>query len=310
MRSAVQLSENRQAPHSPTTQFAGASSVAEIVGKMMPSKADLKKKARRPKDRPGPHRIIAVGGGKGGSGKSVLVSNLAVAFAQRGFRVIAIDCDLGAANLHTLLGVTNPKTTLTQLFGKDIENLADAVIPTQIPGLQLIAGSGAVPGAANIRHSQKQKLLRHISRLPADVVLLDVGAGTSFNTIDIFNLADLRIVVTTPQLTSIQNAYGFVKASAYRLARSLAETKDERAVFDDESRPDETEVLDDLIARIEPRAPAYAKRIRNRMSNFAACIVGNQLQHAKEVNVLHAITRMIYDFLGLKVPVVSSLSHT
>jgi len=258
----------------------------------------------------GPRRIIAVGGGKGGVGKSVLVSNLAVAFAQRGFRVIAIDCDLGSANLHTMLGVTRPQATLTQLFTKEIDHLSDAVLPTRIPGLNLIAGAGAIPGAANIHHAQKQKMLRHIGKLPADVVLLDVGAGTAFNTVDIFNIADLRIVVTTPQLTSIQNAYGFVKASAHRMARSLAENADERAAFDAEARPDETETLAAFIKRIEKHAPAYAQRIRHRMHNYAACIVGNQLHESREVNVLHAVTRMISDFLGLRVPVISSMAHS
>ena len=255
-------------------------------------------------------RIIAIGGGKGGVGKSVLSANLGVAFAQRGFRVTVVDCDLGAANLHTLLDVTHPKRSLTDLLTRKIEHLNEAVEPTRIPGLSIVAGAGAVPGAANINHGQKLKLIRHLYNLDADVVILDVGAGSSFNTVDVFTAADLRIVVTTPQLTSIQNAYGFVKAAVYRVIRQAAISQEERAIVDDESRMEETETVQQLIGRIEKRSSILAARANRRLNNFGGRLVGNQLHSANEANTLYAVQRMIRDYLGVDLPVVATLAQS
>jgi flagellar biosynthesis protein FlhG len=58
-------------------------------------------------DRPG-RRIIAIGGGKGGVGKSLIAANLAIYLSQLGKRVVLIDADLGGANLHTFVGVDRP----------------------------------------------------------------------------------------------------------------------------------------------------------------------------------------------------------
>lgn len=255
-------------------------------------------------------RIIAIGGGKGGVGKSVLSANLGVAFAQRGFRVVVVDCDLGAANLHTLLDVTHPNRSLTDLIARRVSHLNEVVEPTRIPGLSIVAGAGAVPGAANINHGQKLKLIRHLYALDADVVLLDVGAGSSFNTVDVFTAADLRIVVTTPQLTSIQNAYGFVKAAVYRVIRQAAISQEERIIVDEESRMEEKETVANLLARIEKRSAILAARASRRLKRFGGRLVGNQLHGAGESNTLYAVQRMIRDYLGVDLPVVATLPQS
>ena len=156
---------------------------------------------------------IGVGGGKGGVGKSVLAANLAVASAELGFRTVLVDCDLGAANQHTLFGIDRPVSTLQTFLEREVSSLEEVTAATGVARLFLIPGVGAVPGAANLPHARKLKVLRHLSKLDADVVILDVGAGVSFNTLDFYELADLRLVVTTPQLPSLQNAYCFLKAA-------------------------------------------------------------------------------------------------
>src|SRR5204862_3174172 len=126
-------------------------------------------------------RIVAVGGGKGGVGKSLVAANLAVALADSGRRVVLVDADLGAANQHTLFGIDQSNSGIQQLLAHEVKHLDDVAIPTAVPNLRIVVGSGAVPGAANINHGQKQKLLRHIRGLDADLVVVDVGAGTSHN---------------------------------------------------------------------------------------------------------------------------------
>lgn len=162
------------------------------------------------------NRLWAVGGGKGGVGKSVFTLMLATGLARRGVNVVLVDADLGGANLHTLLGMRTPERGLADFMERRVESLDEVAMPTQLPNLRFINGAEDILGIANPRFSQKTRLLSHLDRLAADVILLDLGAGTSTTTLDFFLYAAGKIAVVTPQVTSIQNAYGFIKASVYR----------------------------------------------------------------------------------------------
>jgi len=247
-------------------------------------------------------RIISVGGGKGGVGKSVLAANLSVALAQAGVEVILVDGDLGAANQHTLFGIEHKVPTLQALVDRDVDSLQDTMIETGIPRLRLVAGSSATPGAANLAHTQKQKLLRHIRTLPAEVVVVDVGAGVAFNTIDLFAVADVRVSVLSPQLPSLQNAYAFLKGVVVRSLEQLAEG-DERTLLDD-GVARQTDRVPAMIARLADTAPALAARANQLLYGFGAQLVGNQATMPTDVNIFHAVERMLRDFLGIDAPVV------
>ncbi len=163
-------------------------------------------------------RIIAVGGGKGGVGKSSFAVNLAAALAQLGKDTIIIDLDLGGANLHTLLGIKTTQYGIGDyIYNQTLPDLKDYTIPTDIPHLQLVSGNGFIPGIANIEHHRKIKILKALTRLQADFVVLDLGAGTSYNVIDFFSITSSGIIVTLPEPTAVLNAYEFLKNVVYRM---------------------------------------------------------------------------------------------
>lgn len=167
-------------------------------------------------------KILAVGGGKGGAGKSVISTIMAFWLAKMGNRTVLIDLDLGGANLHTLLGIKSPSKTLNDFITRKFESLEDICIDTGEKNLRLLAGASDVLSMANPHFSQKVKLISHLTRLDADYVVLDLGAGTSFNVLDFFLIADKKIVVVTPEPTSIQNAYIFVRNAVYRKLSRLS----------------------------------------------------------------------------------------
>ena len=166
--------------------------------------------------------IWAVGGGKGGVGKSVVSTILAFWLARKGKRTVLIDADLGGANLHTLLGIKSPPRTLIDFINRKFGSLEEICIDTEAKNLRLISGSSEVLSLANPHFSQKVKLINHFSRLDADYVVIDLGAGTSFNVLDFFLSAHEKIVVLTPEPTSIQNAYIFVRNAVYRRLSRLS----------------------------------------------------------------------------------------
>ena len=173
--------------------------------------------------------LVAVGGAKGGIGKSTLSASTASALAAMGYAVVAVDLDLGGAGLHLFLGVRSPAHTLGQWWSDGGSDLSAALHPTGTAPLSLIAGDAAVLGATNIEHAQKQQLLDQLRRLPADFVVLDLGGDTSFDTLDFFLAADHRLVVTTGDPASVLEAYSFIKVA---LLRRL-----EQFVMADKGRP-------------------------------------------------------------------------
>ena len=249
-------------------------------------------------------RIITVGGGKGGVGKSIVSSNLAAALAQNGSKVVLVDCDLGAANQHVLFGIDRPNSGLQALIDRKIETLDEALTPTPLPNLHLVAGTGAAVGAANITHGEKQRLMKRIRALDADVVIVDVGAGVSFNVLDFFELGTQRLLVVTPQVTSIQTAYSFLKGAVLRTLRHHAEKTSELELLEPAIASKENEKVSRLLARLREENPAFGEGVFRILGRFGAQIVGNQVTEPNQAGIFHAVSRMIHDFLGITVPIL------
>ena len=250
---------------------------------------------------------ISVGGGKGGVGKSVVASNLSIAIARLGFRVVLVDADLGSANQHTLFGVERTGRTIQTFIERKIDSLEEALVPTRTSRLFLLPGTTGVIDAANIGHARKLKLIRHIRAIDADVVVIDCGAGSSFNVLDLYDLADLRIVVTTPQLTALQNAYGFLKVAVYRSLRQSARTKEEQGIFDRATTRGETERIRQVLEKVQQESPAFAFALRSYLASFGAYVVGNQLEHDGQRRTFSAFSRLASDFLSLQVPFLGAI---
>jgi flagellar biosynthesis protein FlhG len=160
---------------------------------------------------------VSIGSGKGGTGKTMLLCNLALLLAQSGKKVCLVDLDIGGADAHLLFGLFEPKHSLTDFLSRKVESLADTVHTFYAyNGLQIIAGTGNTLETANMTYQEKQRLLRGISTLDADVVLLDVGAGTSYHSLDFFMFSDIQICVTLPEPTSIMDFYGFLQLATIR----------------------------------------------------------------------------------------------
>jgi flagellar biosynthesis protein FlhG len=166
--------------------------------------------------------IWAIAGGKGGTGKSFLSANLAIALSVERGDIVAIDADLGGPNLHTLLGVRENGRDLGDFVRNQVDRLEDIALPTSFPGLRLVRGSENTLFLANLNHYKKLKLIRQIKSLPANGVVIDLGTGSAYNTLDLFMTASPGILVVTPEPTAVENAYLFLKSCALRVLRAYA----------------------------------------------------------------------------------------
>ncbi|MBI4169212.1 MAG: P-loop NTPase [Acidobacteria bacterium] len=226
-------------------------------------------------------QIWAVGGGKGGTGKSLVAASLGIHLAQMGRRVILVDGDLGAPNLHTVLGMDSPPLALSDFVKRRFESIETVVLETGVPRLSLISGARNSLDIESLKHFQKTRLLRVLLGLPADVVLLDLGAGTSLNVLDLFSLADRGLMVILPEPTSIENCYRFLKAAFLRRLDHLGRTLGYQSIIDlvmehrdqsDQGRP--SEILDE-IARIDSCAAAA---VASHVETYLPHLVINQVR--------------------------------
>ncbi|MGA2585452.1 MAG: AAA family ATPase [Candidatus Aminicenantales bacterium] len=159
--------------------------------------------------------IWAVGGGKGGTGKSFITSSIGTYLARKGKNVVLVDMDIGGANLHSFFGINRPQKSLTSFFEMGA-SLSDLVVKTDTDNISLISGDVHSIASDKITFSQKLKLFRQIMKINAQNVIIDLGAGSHYNTLDTFLIADRMVVVLVPEVIAIENMYHFVKNSLFR----------------------------------------------------------------------------------------------
>lgn len=249
-------------------------------------------------------KLWSVGGGKGGVGKSIVTLGLGVCLAELGKKVILIDGDLGGANLHTLLGLRFPEVTLEDFLLRRVTRLEDTVIPTQIDNISLISGADDILGAANPTYSQKLRLVQQIQELSADFILLDLGAGTSFNTLDLFNHSPGKIAVLTGMVTSLQNVYGFIKSALFRkLSREFAgdhETATLIYQMGGKEGGGNLQSIKDLAEQLEASSPERAARFQMILNEFQLYLVVNMVKTDQDLKSVQIIRSVCGDFLSLQ----------
>jgi len=224
-------------------------------------------------------QIFAVGGGKGGSGKSFISANLGVMLAKQGKKVVLVDLDLGAPNLHTMMGLNNIKTGLNNFLNKSVKNLSLTAEPTKIPNLYIISSIGCSLEIGNLFYAQKQKIIRSIWQLPADYVVLDLGAGTTYNTVDFFLASHQGLSIFTPEPTSIQNTVQFIKAVYLRkLKHILKQHAFSIAVKEVGDEADDGVVRSplDIVDSVMRSDPARAKLLQKELRKLKFKLILNQ----------------------------------
>jgi len=246
--------------------------------------------------------IIAIGGGKGGIGKSILAANLGVHLASIGKKAILLDADLGGANLHTCLGMNMPRQSLSDFVSRRIDNLQEIVASTTVPGLGLISGAMDLLEAANPKYTQKIRILREVSRLDVDYVIIDLGGGTGFNILDFFLLAKRGVLMVSPEPTSVENAYRFLKAAYYRRLKALEMNWDLKPIVHDVIRNPGKQGLRtpaDLLRRVAEQDPEGGAYLQEQMAKFPFDLVVNQVRSPEEEELGTAMQEACRKYFGI-----------
>lgn len=255
--------------------------------------------------------ILPIASGKGGVGKSATSVNLAVVLAQNGKRVILADFDFGGANLHTLLGLKNNHAGMGNFIYKQVSDLSELLQDTPVANVKFIAGDCLYPGTSNIDTMTKRKIIRKMSALDADYLILDLGAGTTYNTLDFFLLTHNSVVVTTPELTSILNAYSFMKAAAFRFFTAQFRARSaERKFIDEYIRGSATGTemsFVDLVRQAQERFGDSGADFMEEMQRFRPQVIVNMGETSDDLEMAKRFRALVCNKLGLQVDFVGFL---
>ncbi len=255
-------------------------------------------------------RIVAVGGGKGGIGKSLVSANLGIALARAGNRVMLVDVDLGGANLHTCLGINQPQGTLSDVVtkGTRIEALA---APTGVANLSLVSGATDALDAANPRAQARARLVEQLQTIDTDYLVLDLGAGTSLHTIDFFLLADHGVLVLLPEPTSVENAYRFLKAALFRrlqqTAQALGVAQVAEAALGSQGSAMRTPA--EVVKAVAESHPEAAAQLERSLRDFRVKLVVNQVRSPADQSVGRAVVAAWKKFFGLDMDYLGAIAY-
>jgi len=246
--------------------------------------------------------IVAVGGGKGGVGKSFISSNLGIFLANMGFNTVIVDLDLGAPNLHTCLGEPPPKINFHDYISGKYRQLSDVAIATQFPKLRIITGANDHNELANISLQEQSKLMSAIFHMQADFTILDLSAGTHTSTLDFFLMAHRHLVTLSPDPTSIENAYRFMKAAFYRrIKRYERQLQLDEIISGLMKNPTENNIRipADLLNAITQADPAKGLQMQKTMNQLSFELVLNQTRGSKDVQIGKSIETISRKYFGL-----------
>lgn len=233
------------------------------------------------------NQILPIGGGKGGAGKSFVTAGLGALLAKQRHKVVLVDLDLGASNLHTMVGINPPENGLHRFMDKSVPALEKTAVPTLIPNLFLISSAQCSMEIANLYHQQKLRLIKAIRKLPFDFILLDLGAGTSFNTLDFFLTSNSGIMVFTPEPTSIENTIRFIRTVYLRKLKKMIKGHSFHTAVNESVDLAHRGRLNtpDIIDRVLKHDPEKETLLRKSMARFNFYMVINQFRKINDASL-------------------------
>lgn len=263
---------------------------------------------------PRPLRVIAVGGARGGVGKTVIAANLGLYFASIGRRVVLVDADPAGASLHTCLGTAAPaplSRVRRSQRGESNKSLVpeEALRETAIRGLRLLHIGLDEPGSVG-RSERTVRLLSGLRELDAEYVIVDLGVGLGRETLDTYLSADLSVFVTLPEPTAMENTYRFLRGAFARFA--LAQPKEDELQSELERRvrahggaPSPL----DLYRELEQEGHPLAASVRDAMARYLPHVIVNQTRLRSDLTLGQSMQSAARRKLGIQIDYVGYVDH-
>lgn len=256
----------------------------------------------------GARRVIAVGGGRGGVGKSLLAANFAVYLAQLGRSVLLVDADPAGAGLHTLLGVELP---LRPTSGDEPDDDALESIPSGVPGLELVPQGYRAGSTVPTRPGRKPHWVQELRQQDVDYVVMDLGGGTAPATLDLFLGADVGIMLATPEPPSVEAVYRFVRCLFQRVLRRMLVSDRFRMRLAERAQDElgplpSPEALTRTLARYDPNLGQLAA---TELAKLRPRLVVNETRLRPDIELGATMSEMSKRYLGVDLDYAGHIEH-
>ncbi|WP_078554648.1 MinD/ParA family protein [Bacillus alkalicellulosilyticus] len=155
-------------------------------------------------------KVISIVSGKGGVGKSNFSLNFAIALSNAGKQVVLFDLDIGMANVDILMGMTS-RYNIVDMIENEM-SIWDII--EKGPGnVSFISGGSGFSTLFKLTPEKYERFVSQLQHLHQkfDYILFDMGAGASEDSLKFILSANEIVVVTTPEPTSITDAYSMIK---------------------------------------------------------------------------------------------------
>ncbi|VAX16119.1 hypothetical protein MNBD_NITROSPINAE02-92 [hydrothermal vent metagenome] len=257
--------------------------------------------------------VWAISGGKGGVGRTLLAANLGILMADDGYDVIVADCDLDGPTLHTALGIEPPDKTLSDYTSGYTQSLEEIVTDTPINGLRIISGAKNAMNSSNYNHSAKSKLISSLHTLECDYLIADTGSGACFDVIDLFLSADIGILVTTPELSSIELTYRFIKSLFYRQLRTLVEQPQYKDYVDEimngKLSSDLLEIVEKVLKKVKGSDITLEQRVEKELFNLDLKLVVTMARTRQDQLTGFSMAEIVKKYYGLNLRPIGHIPY-
>jgi len=260
-------------------------------------------------------RVVAIGGGKGGVGKSLVAANVGIFLATLGKKVVLVDGSFGAANLHIFAGVPRPSRSLSEGFAPNGPTLAELAVVTHVPGVRLVSGVWDPPWVAEPGSERVAKIAEQLRQLQADWVVVDLSPGLAPATLELFLEADIGLLVAVPDPTSIELMHRFVKAAFLKhLERRglghLAHPSSHEPLAHEGKRHEggTPSALEIYLASVEDEAPELPA-LRDAILGFAPHLVINSARSKSDMELGRAVASVARRRLGAPIRYLGHLEY-
>jgi flagellar biosynthesis protein FlhG len=258
-------------------------------------------------------KIIPIASGKGGVGKTEVGANLGIRLGQLGYRTALIDLDLGGSNLHSVLGIKNKNPGLGNFLSDKSLKFDELLVETPYENLSFIPGDVHVAGIPNLTFAQKNSIITHIENMDMDYILLDLGSGASNNVVDFFLMSNSGLVVSSPHVNSILNAYGFLKNSVFRfLMRAFSsESKVDRFLRKAirERRPGQPVRVGEMLDEMKKLDAKQAKKARQYVKMVQPSLVLNMTRSTDDLNIAESLRELVSKNLNVSIQSLGAIMY-
>ncbi|MFW7380381.1 MAG: AAA family ATPase [Oligoflexus sp.] len=266
--------------------------------------------------------LIAVGGGKGGVGKSIISANFSAILAQFGYRVLVIDMDLGCSNIHSHFGVSMPKKSLADFILSQRMSFRDVILPAPVPGVAFVAGGREEQWNDVLDQSRKclsplwHEIVMSKQQYKVDFVILDLGAGTHRYTMDFFCASHMGMITVLPEPTSIENAYVFLKMVLWNLIEAVGkhlqmpeQALDVQAALNDMSGKSLNQGYAFCLRHLQPSYPEIIQMLGQVIRSRYIGLLLNQTRDQSDMDIGNSMEHICQRYFGLQSRYLGHLNY-